>query len=175
MSLHEAFGGGTSETNPDLKPNDVILTPELIAKQMIAYYDIPTGAKVLDPCSGEGVFYDNYPTHCEKDWGEINKGRDFFHYDEPVDWIITNPPYSIFEEFLLHSLKVADNACFLVPLAKVVSSLRRINAVLGYGGFVSIHIIGAGRCGFPFGFPAAAIHMKRGYTGGTKIRMWGDE
>ena len=49
MSLHEAFGGGTSETNPDLKPNDVILTPELIAKQMIAYYDIPTGAKVLDP------------------------------------------------------------------------------------------------------------------------------
>lgn len=174
MSVHESFGSGTFKTNPALKPNDVILTPEPIAKEMIALYDIPEGAKVLDPCSGEGVFYDNYPAHCEKDWCEISKGRDFFAYTDSVDWIISNPPYSIFEEFLTHSLKIADNVCFLVPLAKVVSSLRRINKVLDYGGFVSMHIIGASRCGFPFGFPAAAIHMKRGYKGDTEIKMWGE-
>lgn len=47
------------------------------------------------------------------EWCEIEKGRDFFDYDERVDYIFTNPPWSRIREFLIHSMKVADEIYFL--------------------------------------------------------------
>ena len=196
MSLHENFGKGNKDANANLTANDVVYTPREIARQMIAFYSedlwndfrfwfldrtkMPSlgnnrGLVVLDPCRGDGAFYDQYPSYCQKEWCEITDGRDFFDWNVKVDWIITNPPYSIYEEFCKKAFEIADNVCFLVPLSKVVSSLGRIQATMDYGGFVSIHIIGASQCGFPFGFPAAAVHMKRGYEGKTEIKMWQDK
>ena len=174
MSLHENFGSGNKDANPDLKPNDMVMTPRHIAKQMINLYDFTEkrSTTILDPCRGTGAFYDQYPDHCVKDWCEITEGRDFFDWPYKVDWIITNPPYSIFPQFLEKCFEVADNVALLIPVAKLVSSLKRINTVMDYGGIVSMRIIGASKCGFPFGFPAAAIHMKRGYDGNTLIEMW---
>ena len=195
MSLHENFGSGNADANPDLKPNDMVMTPRHIARQMIDFFTpalrtavlnghahdgLPKSAKltVLDPCRGTGAFYDQFPdftlygVHYNKEWCEITEGRDFFDWPYKVDWIITNPPYSIFPQFLEKCFEVADNVALLIPLAKLVSSLKRINMVMDYGGIVSMRIIGASKCGFPFGFPAAAIHMKRGYDGNTLIEMW---
>ena len=175
MSLHENFCSGNADANPDLKPNDMVMTPRHIAKQMIDYYaewyDLSERV-LLDPCRGDGAFYDQYPDYCTKDWCEITEGRDFFDWPYKVDWIITNPPYSIFPQFLEKCFEVADNVALLIPLAKLVSSLKRINMVMDYGNIESIRIIGASKCGFPFGFPAAAIHMKRGTPGTTYIKMW---
>ena len=177
MSLHENFGSGNADANPDLKPNDMVMTPRHIAKQMIDFYTIPLRATMLDPCRGDGAFYHQYPSRAgvNRDWCEITEGRDFFDWPYKVDWIITNPPYSIFPQFLEKCFEVADNVALLIPLAKLVSSLKRINMVMDYGGIVSMRVIGASKCGFPFGFPAAAIHMKRGYDGKTLIEMWPDE
>ena len=179
MSLHENFGSGNTDANPDLKPNDMVTTPRHIANQMIAFYNellydyLPQERPILlDPCRGDGAFYDQFPTWSAKDWCEITEGRDFFDWPYKVDWIITNPPYSIFPQFLEKCFEVADNVALLIPLAKLVSSLKRINMVMDYGGIVSMRIIGASKCGFPFGFPAAAIHMKRDYDGNTLIEMW---
>lgn len=174
MSLHENFGSGNADANPDLKPNDMVMTPLHIAKQMIDFYTIPLRATMLDPCRGDGAFYHQYPSRAgvNRDWCEITEGRDFFDWPYKVDWIITNPPYSIFPQFLEKCFEVADNVALLIPLAKLVSSLKRINMVMDYGGIVSMRIIGASKCGFPFGFPAAAIHMQRGYDGNTLIEMW---
>ena len=174
MSLHENFGSGNTDANPNVKPNDMVTTPPHIAKQMIDFYQIPLRATILDPCRGGGAFYNQYPSRAgvRKDWCEITEGRDFFDWPYKVDWIITNPPYSIFPQFLEKCFEVADNVALLIPLAKLVSSLKRINMVMDYGGIVSMRIIGASKCGFPFGFPAAAIHMQRGYNGNTLIEMW---
>jgi hypothetical protein len=174
VSLHENFGSGNADANPDLKPNDMVMTPRHIAKQMIDFYTIPLRATMLDPCRGDGAFYHQYPSRAgvNRDWCEITEGRDFFDWPYKVDWIITNPPYSIFPQFLEKCFEVADNVALLIPLAKLVSSLKRINMVMDYGGIVSMRVIGASKCGFPFGFPAAAIHMKRGYEGNTLIEMW---
>ena len=108
MSLHENFGKGNKDANENLTANDVVYTPREIARQMIAFY---TGNLVrefgpevggisqikhdvvLDPCRGDGSFYDQYPDYCTKDWCEITDGRDFFDWDKRVDWIITNPPF----------------------------------------------------------------------------------
>jgi len=170
--LHEGFGYGNTDANPELKPNDVVLTPRRVAKEMIDGYDIPAGATILDPCKGDGAFLDQYPGDCETDWCEITEGRDFFDYQGRVDWIITNPPYSIIEEFMAKCFEVADDVALLIPMSKWVSSLRRIRAVLAFGNVVSIRIISASRCGFPFGFPACALHIRRGYDGPTEIREW---
>lgn len=149
----------------DLNPNDVVFTPKPIAEFIVRWLN-PKG-KVLDPCMGEGVFFNllNKP----KDWCEITKGKDFYAYTEKVDWIIGNPPYSDFNKFLDHSFDLADNVCFLVPVSKVFKSWGTINIIKKYGGIVKMWFVPAGRCGFPFGFPAMAVHFKRGYKGKTTI------
>ena len=176
MAHHQGFGRGKGFTtkNPQ-PPNDLVMTPRKIAKATIDLYDIPNGSTILDPCRGEGSFYDNFPKDCQKEWCEIEEGRNFFDYENNVDWIITNPPYSILDAFLTKAFEVASNIVFLLPLSKMFSSFGRINSVLNYGNIVSIHLIPASKCGFPFGFPACAFYMKRGYEGQTLIVNWGAE
>jgi hypothetical protein len=149
-----------------LNPNDAVFTPAPLAKAIIAHYK-PTGV-CLDPCRGRGAFYDYMPPNS--DWCEIVDGRNFYDYMRKVDWIISNPPYSDYDKWLAHSFEVADNIVYLTPFSKVFKSCGTINSVLRFGGFKEILYIGGGhKCGFPFGFPCAAIHMVRGYSGETKI------
>lgn len=148
---------------------DKVYTPENIAKLIINKFNL--SGKVLDPFKGQGAFYNNYPETVKKDWCEIDEGKDFFEYKEHVDWIISNPPYSIYDEVMNHSFEIADNIVYLVPLNKIVSSLGRVKKIKEFGGVPYIYIIGASRCGFPFGFPCCAIYIKRGYTGETKIEI----
>lgn len=148
---------------------DKVYTPENIAKLIINKFNL--SGKVLDPFKGQGAFYNNYPETVKKDWCEIDEGKDFFEYKEHVDWIISNPPYSIYDEVMNHSFEIADNIVYLVPLNKIVSSLGRVKKIQEFGGVPYIYIIGASRCGFPFGFPCCAIYVKRGYTGETKIEI----
>lgn len=161
------FGRGKGLMTGNNK-NDKIYTPLNVAKEIIDIFQ-PTG-KVLDAFKGKGAFYNQYPANVEKDWCEIDDGRDFFDYNEKVDWIITNPPYSILDEVLEHSFEIAQNIVYLVPLSKIFTSLKRIRKILNFGNIKEIHIIGAGKCGFPFGFPACAIWFSKGYSGKTIIK-----
>lgn len=147
---------------------DKVYTPEAVAKAIISKYDLY--GKVLDPFKGKGAFYDNYPDTIEKDWCEIDDGRDFFEYNEHVDWIVTNPPYSIYDDVMAHAAAISDNIVWLVPLNKIVNSMRRLRASMNYGGIKSIYYIASSKCNFPFGFPSAAVHFEKGYTGPTVIK-----
>ena len=149
------------------KPNDDISTPVEISKMIIDMFDIQ--GTILDPFKGNGSFYNQYPNNVVKDWCEIKDGKDFFNYHKKVDWIISNPPYSILDEVLEHSFEIADNIVYLVPLSKIVSSMGRIREIKEYGGVPFIYILSASKCGFPFGFPACAIYFKRNYKEDTKI------
>jgi hypothetical protein len=145
---------------------DKIMTKEDIAIKIIKYFN-PTGL-VLEPCSGTGNFYWNFSG--EKDWCEIDNGKDFFEYNKKVDWIITNPPYSIYDNFLLKSFEVSDNIVFLVPLAKAFKSQKIEEAISNYGGLKEIVMLGGGsKIGFPFGFPCGCLYYKRDYKGDVKI------
>jgi len=166
--INSKFGKGKF-INSKGTPNDKVLTPPNIAKQIIDMFELQ--GTVLDAFMGDGAFYNQYPDNVEKDWCEIDKGRDFFEYNKKVDWIITNPPYSIFEKVLEHSFEIADNIVYLVPLSKIVSSMGRIRQIKAFGGVPLSYIIGASKCGFPFGFPCCAVHIKRNYSGLTEIRV----
>lgn len=80
--------------------NDIIYTPLPIAKECIDLCSFEKGDIVLDPCRGNGAFYDQYPSHVVKEYCEITEGIDFMSYHNHVDWIITNPPYSVLTNFL---------------------------------------------------------------------------
>lgn len=95
------------------KPNDVIFTPKPVAEIMIEMCDIQPGEKVLDPSKGGGVFYNNLP-ECNKDYCEITEDKDFFKYDKEVDTVIGNPPYSIWNKWLEHTIKLNPNKiCYI--------------------------------------------------------------
>lgn len=148
-----------------LNPNDVVFTPDWLAKQICEMF--PIEGKVLEPCKGEGAFMRYLPS--DSDWCEITEGRNFYDYNKKVDWIVTNPPYSDFNRFLEHSFELADNVILLVPIAKLFKSMGTLRQVFTYGGFVEIWTLPASKAGFPFGFPCAVYHIKRGYKGETKI------
>jgi len=145
---------------------DRVMTSEEIAIKVIKHFN-PTG-KILEPCRGSGSFFNNF--NLEKYWCEIDEGIDFFDYSKKVDWIITNPPYSIYDKFLLKAFEVADNVVFLVPLAKAFKSQKIDKEILKYGGLKEIVMLGSGgKIGFPFGFPCGCLYYKKGYKGDCKI------
>jgi len=68
-------------------------TPEELAIKLIAEIPLSSGDSIYEPFAGENSFYRNFPTDCITYWSEIRRGRDYKSFEEPVDWIITNPPY----------------------------------------------------------------------------------
>jgi hypothetical protein len=86
---------------------DIVYSPRSLAKAMIDH-DSLTGV-VLDPRRGDGAFFDQFPDHVDARWCEVAGGRDSKQWQAPVDWIVTNPPWSRFRSFLVHGMQVAKN------------------------------------------------------------------
>lgn len=158
----------TSLWEMPVDPSDIVYTPDYVAKHIVKTLS-PAG-RCLDPCKGDGAFLKFMPE--DSDYCEIREGKDFFLYNEKVDWIIGNPPYSIFENFLKKSFEISDNVSFLVPTNKVFQRQLIMDMVNKYGGIKSIIIYGSGQLiDFPFGFSVGNFHFKRGYDGEAKIIM----
>ena len=123
---------------------------------------------MLDPCRGDGAFWRHMPG---ADWCELQDGRDFFQWDAPVDWIISNPPYSVFANWLRHSFRVAENIVYLIPINKAFNSTPLLDDTHDFGGIAEIVHVATGRAiGMPFGYAIGAVHYKRGHRGAIKYR-----
>ncbi len=90
------------------KPKDVFYTPDKLAIKLIKSINIKPDDILFDAFKGKGVFYDNYPSGNKKEWCEITDNKDFFEYKNKVDWIITNPPYSIIDKVMNHSAEICN-------------------------------------------------------------------
>lgn len=152
------------------KQGDVVYTPAWAAKDMVDHFR-PTG-RVLDPCRGLGAFTDHLPG---AEWCEITEGRDFFAWTEPVDWVISNPPYSLTRAWFRHSYTVARHLCYLVPLRNVFSGYGFLREIHEFGGVREIRTYGTGgRLGFPMGNAVGAFHIERDYSGPTVLSFYDD-
>jgi len=150
-------------------PADIVYTPTYVSENIVRWLN-PKG-KCLDPCMGDGAFY-NYLPEDNRDYCEIREGKDFFTYNEKVEWIIGNPPYSIFEDFLRKGFEISDNVSYLVPTNKIFQRQIIMDMINKYGGIKSIIIYGSGQLiGFPFGFSVGNFHFEKGYKGETKVLM----
>lgn len=148
-----------------VNPGDVVYTPNMVAKGIVGFLK-PHGT-CLDPCRGDGAFYQYLPAGSE--YCELREGKDFFDFKGSVDWVIGNPPYSIFKDFLEKSFEVAENVSFLVPTNKIFQRQVVMEMINRWGGIKSIIIYGSGSLiGFPFGFSVGNFHFQKNYRGGGK-------
>jgi hypothetical protein len=156
----------------DDRYSDVHMTPTSVAHRVVNHFN-PSG-RVLEPAyGGKTGGYWNHKVFT--DLCEIREGKDFFDFTEKVDWIFTNPPYSIIVQFLEHSLEVADNVVFApVKLSQLLSSKKR-NRMIKEAGFQIKELIIMDTPPKPFpqtGFQYFAMYFKRGYTGDVKWTDW---
>jgi len=153
------------------KRGDIVYTPDWVAEDMIRHFR-PAG-RVLEPCKGGGAFLRALPPQAE--WCEIEDGVDFFEWRDPVDWVVSNPPYSLTRKWFRHSYGVADNLLYLVPLRNVFSGYGFVREIYDFGGIVEIRVYGTGgKLGFPMGNAVGAFQIKRGYTGECRFSFYGD-
>lgn len=117
---------------------DKIYTPISLCIAIIKHF-LPNGVTCLEPAKGPGNFI-TASTLAHKavawNWCEIDEGRDFFNYKNKVDWTVTNPPYSIFRKFLIHSMEVADNIVFLCPINHIMGLKARLRDIKEHGFYV---------------------------------------
>lgn len=82
-------------------------------------------SSIHEPCKGDGRLYNWFKNQNLKvSYSEINEGLDFFDWDEKVDLILTNPPFSIAQEFIDHSLDRA-NTVFMLLRLNYLGSIKR--------------------------------------------------
>lgn len=138
--------------------NDLVYTPRCLSKNIIEHFN-PTGI-LLDPCKGDGSFYDQFPLNCEKYWCEIQDNIDFFNFNRKVDWIITNPPWSKIRQFILHGMSISDNIVYLAILNHFLTKARLRD--LRINNFCIKEIYGVKTPLKPWpssGFQLAAVHL----------------
>ena len=121
-------------------PNDNFVTPELLVRNLVRLVPFEPGDMVLDPAFGTGAFYRNFPDYVKKDWCEASFGKDFLKYIEPVEWIVTNPPYSNLDVWWNHTTLLAGKGfAFLLGFTNITP--RRIEMANKAGfGLTQIHL-----------------------------------
>lgn len=85
------------------KPNDIFYTPKDVVKTHLNLVEFNPDDKWLDPFFGDGAYFNEFPND-NKIWTEIEKGKDFFQHTERCDIICSNPPYSMIDKVLEHSV-----------------------------------------------------------------------
>ncbi len=86
-------------------PNDVFITPLKLAKYNIDMIEYNKDEIWYDPFKNNGSYYNQFPNENNK-WSEILEERDFFTFDEKVDIICSNPPYSMINKVLEKSVEL---------------------------------------------------------------------
>ncbi|AWX94518.1 hypothetical protein DPM13_14885 [Paracoccus mutanolyticus] len=115
-------GGLVPATNAPAQ--DLVMTPPELAASVIGHFAGWMTGRVLDPARGQRAFHDGFPAHLDRHWCEIGEGRDFFDWRQPVDWVMTNPPWSRLREFTLHAMRIAPNIVWLAPLTNLTTKAR---------------------------------------------------
>lgn len=113
------------------KAFDLYETPEWAVKAFLKLVPIRKDWKYLEPCRASGRFYNEMPIGSA--WAEIREGVDYLNTEyNRVDCILTNPPYSLAQEFVEKGHKDADVIIMLLRLG-FLESIRREEFWKEYG------------------------------------------
>jgi hypothetical protein len=93
--------------------NDVFITPLDLAKTQIDLIDSNVSDVWYDPFKNSGSYYNQFPTE-NKLWSEILEGKDFFEFNEHVDIICSNPPYSMIDNVLKKCIELQPRTISLL-------------------------------------------------------------
>lgn len=164
--------------------NDRVYTPPELARDIVEYFQ-PKGL-VLEPCAGvrrPQAFVDaamRLPLVDQVVTFEIDEGRDFLDQNGPrvrVDWVITNPPWSKLQAFLLKSMEVAGNVVFLCLVPAFFQKSKQRAMREARFGIKEILFVPTPPKPWPqTGFCLGAVHIQRGYDGPVSLsNLYGNE
>jgi hypothetical protein len=143
------------------------MTPDCLARQLVDQLQ-PSG-RMLEPCAGEGAFVRALAPRGHVEWCEIDRGRDFFAWETPVDWIVTNPPWSGFRRVLEHSLEVAAHVALMATVNHWWTT-RRVRAIEAAGfGYERLLLFDRPPEFKSTGFQLGMMLVSRGYRGSLQI------
>lgn len=120
-----ATTGATSHSAAERQAHDLYCTPPDAVDRLLRLERF--APDVLEPCCGTGCVSRVLAAHGYRvqsqdlyDYGFGTPGVDFLKYDRPFDGdVVTNPPYSLATEFILHALD-------LIPPGNRVAMLLRL-------------------------------------------------
>jgi len=120
-------------------PNDIFITPPKLAKTAIDMIDYNENDIWLDPFKNDGSYYNQFPNNNKK-WCEILQNKDFFDFDEPVEIICSNPPYSCIDKVLLKSVALKPRVIqYLLGINNLTAKRLEFMEKNNYG-LTKIHI-----------------------------------
>ena len=104
--------------NGNREENDFYPTPDNATLELLKRIDL--SGQVWECACGDGAISKLLPSNTistdliDRAYGE--SGIDFLQEHREVDWIITNPPYSLATEFAQHSLECSKNVALLCKI-----------------------------------------------------------
>lgn len=120
-------------------PNDIFITPLKLAKFHINMIDYKDDDIWYDPFKNDGSYYNQFPNENKK-WSEILDGKDFFDFNDKVDIICSNCPYSMINKVLEKSVRLNPRIIsYLIGINNLTP--KRIEYMENNGYFISkIHL-----------------------------------
>ena len=99
--------------------SDFYQTPYSMIEQLLEHEWFTHGKTLLEPACGEGAIVKVLKKRGFKpQYSDIIEGTDFLKETECFDYLITNPPYSLANEFILKAKKVIKNKfAMLLPIS----------------------------------------------------------
>ena len=116
-----------SATNRGSEPisQEFYPTPEYTIKSILAEIDFSKVNSFTEPCRGEGHIYDLISVP-NKYYCELSEGLDYLNTPMPkVDMVLTNPPFSLAEEFILKARTESDTVIILQRINFLGSQARK--------------------------------------------------
>jgi hypothetical protein len=132
-----------NKTNDKIKkriiPNDIFITPLQLAKNHIDMITYINDDIWYDPFKNNGSYYNQFPNE-NKLWSEILDGKDFFEFNENIDIICSNPPYSLMDKVLKKSIELNPHTIsYLIGINNLTT--KRIEYMENAGYYITkIHI-----------------------------------
>ncbi len=108
------------------REKDFYPTPESAFKPLLEKV-LPMDVRFYEPAQGDGRLVRWLKESGRKAYGaDLAEGFDFFNMEScRRDFIITNPPFSLAQEFVTHALTLSDDIMMLLPLGFLGAQKRR--------------------------------------------------
>lgn len=118
--------------NPDRHKSDYYPTPAAIVRLLLDHEEFTHEQTILEPAVGRARVIErvlNERGHrnvrCSDIEGDGVERRCFFDLEEPVHTVLTNPPFRLHREFILHAKRVATHKiALLLPLNHLTGAAR---------------------------------------------------
>jgi len=113
--------------------NDIFITPLELSKKQIDMIEYTENDIWYDPFKNSGSYYNQFPNE-NKVWTEILENKDFFEFNEKVDIICSNPPYSILNKVFEKSIELKPRVIsYLIGVGNLTNRRIELMNNNGYG------------------------------------------